>query len=340
MFFRTTNITPHGNASRVEDLHAGLCSLSHVGHVLKSMIKKCLTQSAETMHNWARYLIFFQYTGTKYSGVVKVPPHQLNKKGVQDHLEDAIRRLKPINPVHLSVSSRTDTGVHALSNSAHFDLHRKNDRPPFTEDVLVLALNNHLREEQIRVTRAHRVPDDFHARYRAQSRTYVYRVALGFSHHTLLPLTESELCWHIPDTKLDVGAMREAAALLVGNHDFSSFRAVNSDMHLKDPVKTLDVASIQTGSSFVQAHFHREISFLELTFRSRSFLYRQVRRMTGALVAVGQGRISVPQLQEILEARDSLAYPYHMLAPARGLFLTRVEYRETDLQLSQQTSEE
>ncbi|XP_059186206.1 tRNA pseudouridine synthase-like 1 isoform X2 [Centropristis striata] len=283
MFFRTTNITPHGNASRVEDLHAGLCSLSHVGHVLKSMIKKCLTQSAETMHNWARYLIFFQYTGTKYSGVVKVPPHQLNKKGVQDHLEDAIRRLKPINPVHLSVSSRTDTGVHALSNSAHFDLHRKNDRPPFTEDVLVLALNNHLREEQIRVTRAHRVPDDFHARYRAQSRTYVYRVALGFSHHTLLPLTESELCWHIPDT---------------------------------------------------------EISFLELTFRSRSFLYRQVRRMTGALVAVGQGRISVPQLQEILEARDSLAYPYHMLAPARGLFLTRVEYRETDLQLSQQTSEE
>lgn len=209
------------------------------------------------MHNWARYLIFFQYLGTKYSGVVKVPPHQLGKKGVQDHLEDAIRRLRPVNPVSLSVSSRTDTGVHALSNSAHFDLQRKNDKPPFTEDVLVEALNFHLRTEQIRVTRAHRVPDNFHARYRAQSRTYIYRVALGLSHQSLLPLTEYELCWNLRDTELDVGAMREAANLLVGIHDFSSFRAVNSDMPFKNPVKTLDVASVQPGSSFVQAHFHR-----------------------------------------------------------------------------------
>ncbi|XP_054472815.1 tRNA pseudouridine synthase-like 1 [Anoplopoma fimbria] len=292
------------------------------------------------MHNWARYLIFFQYIGKKYSGAVKVPPHQLRRKGVQDHLEEAIRRLKPLNPVSLSVSSRTDTGVNALSNSAHFDLQRKNDKPPFTEDILVEALNFHLIEEQIRITRAHRVPDDFHARFRAQSRTYVYRIALGVSHHSLLPLTERDLCWNLRNKELDVGAMREAAALLVGTQDFSSFRAVSSDMHFKSPVKTLDVASVQPGSSFVQAHFHREIPFWELTFTSRSFLYKQVRRMTGALVAVGRGQISVPQLQEILEARDSLAYPQGLAAPAQGLFLTRVDYRETDLQLSQQTSEE
>ncbi|MEQ2247488.1 hypothetical protein ILYODFUR_009871 [Ilyodon furcidens] len=102
------------------------------------------------MHNCARYLIFFQYIGTKYRGVVKVPSHQLDKKGVQDHLEEAIQRLRPLNPVSLSVSSRTDAGVHALSNSAHFDLHRKNDNPPFTEDILVKALNFHLKAEQIR----------------------------------------------------------------------------------------------------------------------------------------------------------------------------------------------
>uniref|UniRef100_A0A3Q3VSD2 tRNA pseudouridine synthase n=1 Tax=Mola mola TaxID=94237 RepID=A0A3Q3VSD2_MOLML len=271
----------------------------------------------------ARYLVFFQYTGTRY-GAVKVPPHQLGRRGVQDHLElqDAIKRLKPLNPVSLTVSSRTDTGVHALSNSAHFDLLRKNDKPPFSEDILVEALNFHL------VTRARRVPDDFHARFRAQARTYVYRIALGIRHYSLLPITEHDLCWSLRN-ELDVGAMREAAALLVGVHDFSSFRAVNSDMLFKSPVKTLDVARIEPGGSFTQAHFH-ELPFLELTFTSRSFLYKQqVRRMTGALVAVGQGKLSVPQLKEILEARDSLAYPQGLAAPAQGLFLTRVDYRET-----------
>lgn len=281
------------------------------------------------MRNRARYLIFFQYIGTKYNGAVKVPPHQLGKKGVQDHLEDAIQRLRPVNTVSLSISSRTDTGVHALSNSAHFDLQRTNDKPPFTEDVLVQALNFHLGTEQIRITHARRVPDDFHARYRAQSRTYVYRIALGLFHHSLLPLTEYDLCWGLRNTELDVKAMREAAALLVGTHDFSSFRAVNSDMPFKNPVKTMDVVAIQPGSSFAHAHFHRDIPFWELTFTSRSFLYKQVRRMTGALVAVGRGLLSPSQFKDILEARDSLAYPPDLAAPARGLFLTRVNYRET-----------
>ncbi|XP_030584862.1 tRNA pseudouridine synthase-like 1 isoform X2 [Archocentrus centrarchus] len=287
------------------------------------------------MHK-ARYLVFFQYIGTKYCGAVKVPPHQLGKKGVQDHLENAIQRLRPDNPVSLSVSSRTDTGVHALSNSAHFDLRRKNDKLPFTEDILVQALNYHLRTEQIRITRAHRVPHDFHARFCAQSRTYVYRIALGISHHSLLPITDCDLCWSLRNTELNMDAMHEAAALLVGTHDFSSFRAVNSDMPFKNPVKTLDVVTIQPGNSFAHAHFHREMPFWELTFTSKSFLYKQVRRLTGAMVAVGQGLLSVAQLKKLLEARDSLAYPQGMAAPAHGLFLTRVDYRDTDLQLSEE----
>ncbi|XP_008276819.1 tRNA pseudouridine synthase-like 1 [Stegastes partitus] len=209
------------------------------------------------MSNAARYLIFFQYIGTKYSGVVKVRPHVVGKTGVQDHLEDAIRRLRPLNPASLSVSSRTDAGVHALSNSAHFDLQRKNDKPPFTEDVLVQALNYHLKTEQIRVTHAHRVSDDFHARYSAQSRTYIYRIALGLPHYSALPLVDCQLCWNLRNTELDVEAMREAAAMLVGTHDFSTFRAVNSDMPFKSPVKTLDVVDIQPGSSFAGAEDDR-----------------------------------------------------------------------------------
>ncbi|CAG5982841.1 unnamed protein product [Menidia menidia] len=284
------------------------------------------------MHNLARYLIFFQYVGTKYSGVVKVPQHQLVKKGVQDHLEEAIQRLKPVNQVSLSVSSRTDAGVHALSNTAHFDLQRRNDKPPFSEDVLVQALNSHLRTEQIGVTHARRVPENFHARFCAQSRTYVYRIALGASHHTLSPLTDRDLCWSLHNTELDVKTMREASSILAGTHDFSSFRAVNSDMLFKSPVKTLDVVSIQPGGSFAQPHFHREIHFWELTFTGRSFLYKQVRRMVGALVAVGRGRLSVSQLRDLLEARDTMAYPQGLVAPAHGLFLTRVDYKESDLQ--------
>uniref|UniRef100_H2MNL1 tRNA pseudouridine synthase n=1 Tax=Oryzias latipes TaxID=8090 RepID=H2MNL1_ORYLA len=250
-------------------------------------------------------------------------------------IQEAIQKLKPVNSASLSVSSRTDTGVHALSNSAHFDLQRRNNKPPFAEDLLVEALNYHLQTEQIRINQAHRVADDFHARYRAQSRTYVYRVALGVRHRTLLPLTESNLCWDIQDTELDVEAMREAAAVLIGTHDFSSFRAVNSDMTFKNPVKTLDVASIQLGNSFASTYFHRQVSFLELTFTSRSFLYKQVRRMTGALVAVGRGLLTVSQLRDLLEAKDNLAYPQNLVAPAHGLFLTQVAYRESDLPLRQ-----
>uniref|UniRef100_A0A3B3Y1M3 tRNA pseudouridine synthase n=1 Tax=Poecilia mexicana TaxID=48701 RepID=A0A3B3Y1M3_9TELE len=264
-----------------------------------------------TMHNWARYLIFFQYIGTKYRSVFAFFPV---------FVQEAIKRLKPVNPVSLSVSSRTDAGVHALSNSAHFDLQRKNDKPPFTADVLVEALNFNLKEQQIRVTHAYRVPDDFHARYRAQSRTYVYRVALGVTHHTLLPLTDWNLCWGLRNTELDIDAMHEAAALLVGTHDFSSFRAVNSDLPFKNPVKTVDVVTIQPGSSFAHSHFHRWDSVVVVI---------QVRRMTGVLVAAGQGRLSVSQVKQILDARDTLAFPHDVAAPAYGLFLKSVDYKES-----------
>ncbi|XP_037535097.1 tRNA pseudouridine synthase-like 1 [Nematolebias whitei] len=288
------------------------------------------------MHNRARYLIFFQYIGKKYSGVVSVARHQPGKTGVQDHLEEALQRLKPLSPVSLLVSSRTDAGVHALSNSAHFDLQRRNNMPPFTEYTLVEALNSHLSTEQIRVTRAHRVPSDFHARFRARSRTYLYRIALGVSNYNHLPLTECDLCWGLRNKVLDVGAMRDAASLLAGTHDFSSFAANSHEEVYKSPVKTMAVVSIQTGNSFAHSYFHREMPLLELTFRSQSFLYKQVRRMTGALVAVGQGRMSLSQLADILEARDTRAYPQNILAPTRGLFLTSVDYKESDLQFSDQ----
>ncbi|XP_051967083.1 tRNA pseudouridine synthase-like 1 isoform X1 [Xyrauchen texanus] len=278
----------------------------------------------------ARYLIFFQYAGTKYSGVMKAPDHQA-VEGVQNHLEKAVQKLKPVNEVSFAISSRTDSGVHALCNSAHVDIQRRGDKPPLPEQDLVDALNFHLKSEPIRITKAYRVQWDFHARYRAISRTYVYRFTFGLRHHTEMPITERDLCWALKDTRLNINAMQEAAALLLGTHDFSTFRALNSETPFKNPVKTLDLAQLDPGLSFSQRHFHRDIQFWELTFKSRSFLYRQVRRMTGVLVAVGQGRLSIHQIQELLEARDSLAFPNNMTAPAHGLFLTNVGYRDADL---------
>ncbi|KAJ8360614.1 hypothetical protein SKAU_G00171390 [Synaphobranchus kaupii] len=281
----------------------------------------------------ARYLIFFQYLGTKYSGVMKTPPHQLTL-GVQNYLETALQKLRLENEASLYISSRTDAGVHALCNSAHVDIQRRSGKPPFSGKVLTEALNFHLKPEPISVIGAYRVREAFHARYRALSRTYTYRLVTGFTHHAQLPVMERNLCWSLRDTELDTRAIQEAASSLLGTHDFSTFRALSSETPFKSPVKTLLRAQLQPGQeSFAQRHFNRNLQFWELTFKSPSFLYKQVRRMTGALVAVGQGRLSLSQLQELLEVRDSLAYPKNMCAPPTGLFLTRVEYEDSDLSL-------
>uniref|UniRef100_A0AAV2M4V2 tRNA pseudouridine synthase n=1 Tax=Knipowitschia caucasica TaxID=637954 RepID=A0AAV2M4V2_KNICA len=143
-----------------------------------------------------------------------------------------------------------------------------------------------------------------------------------------------------PLSELDMDSMRSAAAMLVGTHDFSSFRAINSDLPFKNPVKTMDLISIQPGASFSSSHFHRHIPFCELKFKSKSFLYKQVRRMVGALVAVGTGRLSPLDLERVKEARDSRAFPQGLAAPPQGLFLTHVEYRDADLQLPTTISED
>ncbi|XP_067873400.1 tRNA pseudouridine synthase-like 1 isoform X2 [Heterodontus francisci] len=225
----------------------------------------------------ARYLIYFQYCGTRYSGVMKSPSHQ-TVLGVQNYLEDAVQKLRPVNEVNISISSRTDSGVHALCNSAHLDIQRKEGKPPFTGNLLVDALNFHLKPEPISVLKAVRVADNFHARFGALSRTYVYRLVTGCCHRSQLPVFERHLCWPVTNGHLE---------------------------------------------------------FWELTFRSRSFLYKQVRRMTGALVAVGQGKLLPQHIADLLEIRDSRAYPQNIIAPPDGLFLKNVEYDTKDLEVEE-----
>ncbi|XP_072773440.1 tRNA pseudouridine synthase-like 1 isoform X2 [Taeniopygia guttata] len=279
----------------------------------------------------ARYLVFFQYLGTRYSGVMETKNDQA-LVGVQNYLERAAERLKPSAPIKFHISSRTDAGVHALANAAHLDIQRAPGKAPFSSQQLVQGLNHHLRPEPIRILSAQRVSSTFHARFCALSRTYIYRLLLGCAHHSQIPVFEQDLCWAPAGGPLDVAAMREAAQFLLGTHDFSSFRSLHAEAAAQSPVRTLQQLQLQPAPGFLQQHYlHSGLEFWEVKVKSRSFLYRQVRRMVGALVAVGQGRLAPAQLRELLELRDPHAFPPHAMAPAAGLFLQRVEYSPKDL---------
>ncbi|NWV77415.1 PUSL1 protein, partial [Dasyornis broadbenti] len=274
----------------------------------------------------ARYLVFFQYFGTRYSGVAETKSDQA-LVGVQNYLERAAQNLKPSAPIKFHISSRTDAGVHALANAAHLDIQRPPGKAAFTGKQLVQGLNYYLKPEAIRVLSAQRVPSSFHARFCALSRTYIYRLLLGCAHHSQIPVFERDLCWAPTGGPLDIPAMREAAKFLLGTHDFSTFRSLSSESPFQSPVRTLLQVELQPSPGFLAHHYeHRGLEFWEVKFKSRAFLYRQVRRMVGALVAVGQGKLRPHHIQELLELKDPQAFPGHAMAPASGLFLKCVEY--------------
>ncbi|XP_075459786.1 tRNA pseudouridine synthase-like 1 isoform X2 [Ascaphus truei] len=246
----------------------------------------------------------------------------------------AAQKLRPVGSIKFSISSRTDTGVHAICNTAHVDIERAAGKPPFTETVLVQALNHHLQPESISVLKAIRVSDNFHARYKALSRTYVYRIMTGCC-YAQMPVFERHRCWPVQEG-LNLAAIHEAAQLLLGTHDFSAFRCANSDNAFKSPIKTLLQADITPASCFLTHNLqYRDLQFWDFTFKSKSFLYKQVRRMTGALVAVGRGQLTPQHVKELLETRDPKAFPGSALAPPDGLFLKEVEYDEMDLSTEQ-----
>ncbi|XP_031253535.1 uncharacterized protein LOC116111497 [Pistacia vera] len=183
-----------------------------------------------------RYLVAIEYLGTRFSGSQK----QLNRRTVVDVLEEAFHKFIG-QPVSVSISSRTDTGVHALSNVCHVDVERISKRkpgevlPPHEPTVVKKALNHFLqREGDIMVTDVRCIPPDFHARFKAQERMYFYRLLSG---PEPLSIFEKDRAWHVPE-ELDLHAMQEACKVLLGCHDFSSFRA--SGCQANSPIRTID----------------------------------------------------------------------------------------------------
>ncbi len=198
-------------------------------------------------------------------------------------------------------AGRTDSGVHALGQVAHVDFSKD-----YRTDKVRDALNAHLFPKPIAILAAEHAPDDFHARFSATGRTYLYRLA---DRRPPLTLTRGQV-WRIPQ-KLDVDAMHEAAQLMVGEHDFTTFR--DAQCQAKSPHKTLDVLDVSRAAGEVH-----------VWAQARSFLHRQVRSMVGTLAEVGRGKWQVRDVERALEARDRSACG--PVAPPDGLCLMKVEY--------------
>ena len=245
--------------------------------------------------NRVRIALGLEYEGAAFCGWQTQP----SGCGVQDHLEAALARIAG-ERVETVCAGRTDAGVHAMEQIVHFN-------PPARRpaSAWVRGVNASLPAE-IAVLWAHEVSEDFHARYSARNRCYRY-VLLN---HAVRPAAaHGRVGWfHLP---LDVGCMREAARLLLGEHDFSAFRS--SECQARSPVRTLHAIEIEVRGPYVV-----------FDFRANAFLHHMVRNLVGTLIYIGKGRHAPEWAAELLASGDrSQAAPTF---DAAGLYLSRVEY--------------
>jgi tRNA pseudouridine38-40 synthase len=243
-----------------------------------------------------RYKLIIEYDGGPYCGWQR----QADRMSVQQALEEAIAGFSG-ETVVTQAAGRTDAGVHALGQVVSFDL--ATNRDPFKVRE---ALNYHLKPHPIAVVSAESVADDFEARFSALARHYEYRIL----NRRARPALDEGRVWHVP-VRLDADAMHEAAQLILGKHDFTTFRA--AECQAKSPVKTLDRLDVS-----------RQLDMVIVTAGGRSFLHHQVRSIVGSLKLVGEGRWSPRDFRAALDARDRARCG--TLAPSTGLYLTRVDY--------------
>lgn len=244
-----------------------------------------------------RYCITIEYDGAPYCGWQR----QDDQKTVQGEIERACAMINGKAAVDVFGSGRTDSGVHALGQIAHFDL-AKDMRADKVRD----ALNFHLKDEPITVLDAQIADDEFHARFDATSREYLYRI---IDRRPKLALERGRV-WRIP-VAMDVDAMHAAAQTLIGKHDFTTFR--NKLCQAKSPVKTLDVLRV----SRVGDEIH-------INAKARSFLHRMVRSIVGSLAEVGMDKWDSEDMAMALAAKSRVECG--PVSPPDGLYLVKVNY--------------
>jgi tRNA pseudouridine38-40 synthase len=243
-----------------------------------------------------RYRLVIEYNGGPFVGWQR----QDNGASIQGALEDAIEKLSGAR-VTVTGAGRTDAGVHAFGQVAHFDLEKH-----FEAGKVRDALNHFLRPAPIVVLEAVMADAEFHARFSATGRHYLYRILNRRSP----PALEEGRVWHV-SPRLDAEAMHHAAQALVGQHDFTTFRA--AECQAKSPIKTLDRLDVsQRGDE------------IHIAASARSFLHHQIRSFTGSLKLVGEGKWQPRDVGKALAAKDRAACG--PVAPPDGLYLVRVDY--------------
>ena len=243
-----------------------------------------------------RFALTLEFDGTPFNGLQR----QSNGPSVQQSVETALHRITGEHAT-LHSAGRTDAGVHALGMRSHVDLEKN-----ITAFRLMGALNAHLRPDPIAVTRCEIVPDDWHARFSCTGRRYLYRIV-----NRRAPLAlQRDRAWQVA-TPLDADAMHHAAQVLVGRHDFTTFRSIHCQA--ADPIKTLDRLDVERVGEDVHIHA-----------AARSFLHHQVRSMVGCLKLVGTGTWDSARLAAALAARDRGALGLN--APPQGLYFVEAVY--------------
>jgi tRNA pseudouridine38-40 synthase len=249
--------------------------------------------AAPLLIGWA---LEVEYDGIGFMGWQR----QKHGLAIQQVVEEAAAKICGGITPQATASGRTDAGVHALGQVVQIDL------PAFPPHRIREALNYHMRPHPVVVVRACPAPEGWNARFSAMSRTYRYVI----SNRAAPPAVEAGRVWHV-NRRLDEAAMQRAANLLLGHHDFSSFRA--SACQAKSPMRTLDELTIT-----------RQEERLIVHAKARSFLHHQVRNMVGSLKMVGEGTWPESRLKDVLEAKNrAVAGP---TAPADGLYLVSIGY--------------
>ena len=248
-----------------------------------------------------RFKLTIEYRGTNYAG------WQIQGQGertIQGCIEEAIFGFSG-QRVRLTGAGRTDSGVHARGQVAHFDF--DNSRHNMDGYSIAKAINAFLREESIAVVMAEEVDAEFHARFGAKKKLYTYSIL----NRPAKPAIDDELVWHI-GRKLDVEAMQEAAQHLIGTHDFTSFRAAMCQA--KSPIKTVDDLKVEKSGDYVFIHAF-----------GQSFLHHMVRNIAGTLVLVGEGKWTPDDVAQALQAKERAAAG--ITAPPGGLCLIHIGYQ-------------
>ena len=245
----------------------------------------------------ARYQLLIEYVGTNFRG------WQIQKKGstIQGLIQEKLTKLLK-QKIILNGSGRTDTGVHAIEQSAHFDC--KNEIKDLTK--FLKSINFFLNDKSIAIKKIKKRSNKFHSRFSAKQRIYKYIIFNQISE----PVIEKKRCWHVRKT-LDLNLIKKGAKKLEGTNDYSTFRA--SSCHAKSPIKTIKSIKIKSSKNKI-----------EIEFRSQSFLQQQVRSMVGCLKYLGEKKWDLKTFDKIFKSKKRVlcAPP----APPEGLFLARVIY--------------